>query len=130
MNQFAFAGIFTVVAAFFNQLKSFIFRLVSFFIRTDTITQEPLATALVERMLPDLKLFSWGNRSFANSSHYADNVDLWLTLAFSKSYFCRYKRSILHFSATKTSFSITYVLGTFDISSLMAGANKDINQLY
>ena len=128
MNQVAAVAAVGGIAAFWQQFKDIVSRIISTFIRTDLLESSGNALALLDIMRPDLKIYHWGNRTFQVESIYQDSLELELSNSFLKSYICRYKKTFIFLSNSSGQLSITYLMGTFDMDGLMTKVNEVRNQ--
>lgn len=128
MNQVAAVAAVGGIAAFWQQFKEIVSRIISIFIRTDQIETVGNACTLLDIMRPDLKIYHWGNRTFQTESLYEQSLELELSNSFLKSYVCRYKKAIIFLSNSSGKLCITYLMGTFDLDGLMVQVNNTRNQ--
>lgn len=125
-NLTLFAAIGSLVA-FWQQIKGFIVRIFSFFIRGDVIADNGQAINFLREILPDTKLFYWGNNTYMCENLNFPAQKVWANIIFSyfKSYPAIYKRRPIILSESgQCGLKVTYLAGTFPMAELL----KTINQ--
>ena len=125
-NQVALLAAAGAIGAFWNQFRNIVYRLFSLFVRTDTLA-DPLPHLIIEHVLPDLTLYSWGNRTYRAWNTYKDGKEQELFYSYNKSYLARYKKSFIYLTSTDDALNITYLCGTFSLEKFMAEANEKVN---
>lgn len=130
LNNIAGVAIISSIVAGWNQIKAFLYKIVSFFIRTDTL--DGINIDKFEFILENSKILRWGNGIFKKQFYYFDgNKIKTYVIKTEKSIFCLYKGYIPILITKKfDGLSFTYIYKTFDLTSHITEIIKDLNDLY
>ena len=126
-NNLTLFAAFGSLVAFWGQIKGFITRIFSFFIRGDVIQDSGQAINFLREILPDTKLFYWGNNTYLCENLNFPTQKVWANTIFSyfKSYPAIYKRCPIILSESgQCGLKITYLAGTFPMAELLETVNK------
>lgn len=126
-NNLTLFAMFGSLVAFWQQIKGFIVRGFSFFIRGDVIQDSGQAINFLREILPNTKLFYWGNSTYLCENLNFPAQKVWANIIFSyfKSYPAIYKRCPIILSESgQYGLKVTYLAGTFPMAELLETINK------
>lgn len=126
-NNLTLFAAFGSLVAFWQQIKGFISRIFSFFIRGDVIADSGQAINFLREILPDTKLFYWGNNTYLCENLNFPAQKVWANVIFSyfKSYPAIYKRRPIILSESgQCGLKVTYLAGTFPMAKILEKVNQ------
>lgn len=144
-KQFALFGIIAAVGAFWSQLRGFITKIFSFFIRTDKIVNYEDARNFIQEILKEGKIIRWGNTLWNNSyREYLKKYNTHYHFVFAVNEFLiiKHKKTFLVIKAGDNGgISVTYLFGTFNLekhltlayeggANLIANSSKTLKRHY
>lgn len=115
------------IVAFWQQIKGFTTRLFSFFIRGDVISDSGQAINFLREILPETKLFYWGNNTYLCENLHFPAQKVWANIIFSyfKSYPALYKKCPIIISEDGLyGLKVTYLAGTFPMAKILERVNE------
>lgn len=125
-NNLTLFAAFGSLVAFWGQIKGFITRAFSFFIRTDIVSDSGQAHSFLKEILPHTKLIRFGNSTYLSENLFFPSQKVWANLLFSyfKSYLGFYKKTpIIIAESGQYGLQITYIAGTFPIKQILESVN-------
>ena len=125
-NITLFAAVGSLVA-FWGQIKGFASKFFSFFIRGDVIADSGQAINFLREILPDTKLFFWGNNTYICENLNFPAQKVWANIIFSyfKSYPAIYRNCPIILSESgQCGLKITYLAGTFPMAKILEKVNQ------
>lgn len=130
LNNIAGVAIISSIVAGWNQIKAFLYKIVSFFIRTDSL--DGLSIDKFEHILDKSKILRWGNSIFKRQYYYFDgNKIKTYVIKSEKAIFCLYKGYIpILIKKQFNGLIFTYIYKTFDLTAHITDLTNDINNSY
>lgn len=124
------------VAAFYTQIKGFVLRIASIFVKTEEvhITNYTVFQEAIKFLMGSSYIVNWGNKKHICKGYYSglDNHSLCYGLSFFDSYLLIFRRK--HFVILKIinggQFNITYLNFYFPLKTVLAEAITKANELY
>lgn len=135
-KNIAFFAILASIGAFWQQLRGFITKIFSFFIRTDKIINYEDARNFIHEILKEGKIIRWGNTLWNNSyREYLKKYNTHYHFIFAVNEFLliKYKKTFLIIKPGESGgISVTYLFGTFNLEKYLTiayenGANLTAN---
>lgn len=126
-NNITLFAAFGSLVAFWGQIKGFASKFFSFFIRGDVIADSGQAINFLREILPDTKLFFWGNNTYICENLNFPAQKVWANIIFSyfKSYPAIYRNCPIILSESgQYGLKVTYLAGTFPIAKILEKINQ------
>lgn len=127
LNNITLFAAFGSLVAFWQQIKGFVSRIFSFFIRGDIIADSGQAINFLREILPNTKLLYWGNNTYLCEKASFPTQKVWANIIFSyfKSYPAIYNRCPIILSESgQYGLKITYLAGTFPMAKILEKINQ------
>ncbi len=118
-------GLIAGFAAFWSQIKIYISKFFSIFIRTDSVEQYSVAKFFIQDLIKECKVFRWGSRRYITGYGYLKKHDFWGNYLFleTKGFIAFYKGYIpIIVSESSRGVKVTYFFRTLPYTTFLQRA--------